>query len=608
MNGSQEGKSNGLDMTQLDEDEFAKLKKFLYPERPLDPTDSEPVNADTSSCHTACYSVAEEGDECEGGSKHDDLQMVTKVDHHESQLSEAVKSRIAKIEEEVSVGQLRIRLLRLEELVSTAPSFDNLVHLEKQIETIRSTVQKSENQLQELIAQQIQNAQQELLNAVQATAAKACEEAITVTQPQGDTPANGLNIDDITRVLTPLWEEEGEQRKKSMELTMQRLDDVEGALAEINARCEEQCSALSEKLSEVQQNLAKECEERKAENKVQQAFLQEMNSGMRGILAKVGELDDKNQKASISLQQLTNDVDITGTQSSDILSPSVQTAVGTPAASSGIGLADASIACQHSHISSRTASHGSARMAPASPRTLTRVQPGLNTGPIQAMRIDNFPASNPSFSFLGGQHRSPSRERYPGRSAPASLVPPFVPGRAHCLSPGRGLSPSRALSPSQRGPSPGPAARGSLGDALVHFTSNRSASQERGWGPPNLTLMRSRDPSREDIRMWRDGLAPSSSSFTTSSSLPAHEKVHERVMPGQVDKAVLTGQAIPAQHVSPQQMMPGAQPRLQQPAPVPLPAQHGGAAQPKLAMPRGSSPVPAPRSSSSGPGNWQAIR
>ena len=59
------------------------------------------------------------------------------VDNSPLQLSDAVKARIAKIEEEVFVGQLRVRLLRLEELMSTAPSFDNLVRIEERIDLVK---------------------------------------------------------------------------------------------------------------------------------------------------------------------------------------------------------------------------------------------------------------------------------------------------------------------------------------------------------------------------------------------------------------------------------------------------------------------------------------
>lgn len=656
-----------LDRAHLDDDEFAKLKRFLYPaERPYEPTDSDPVNFEKPSrLDTGCYSVAEEG--LEGGFHHpigldgdlkqdhfnvaiaDAMSRDATVDHHAPPLDHAIKSRIAKIEEEISVGQLRTRLLRLEEMVSTAPSFDNLVRLEEQIEEVRQNVHNNEKHLAEMIAEQIANAHEELLSAVQMTATKACEEAACKVQsPQGDAAIGGLNIDDIARILTPFYTEEGEQRKKSIDAMTQRIEEVEGALAEINARCEEQYGELGKRLSEFEQKLDTECDERKAENRVQREFLQEMNSGMRGILAKVGELDEKDQQASSFSQRLQKDVDTKSAPPSAPRSPSVCTALGTPASRSATfpSCPDTGFVPQQTQPAPRAEGHASAGFAPASPRTLTntgpsfnqrpglthdlpkeldprRVLPSFNTGAAQAMRMNHFQASN-SLALLPGQHRSQSRERAGcafGHSAPGSLVP-------HYTSPRRGLSPG----PSPRG-HPGGPGRGmdetNWRDALMQFGSQqsrspfssfRSASQEPGWAQnvnlnplrsrdPSLNRtvqpLRSRDPSREDVRLQLDGLTPSSSTFSM------HEKVqcHEKVIPGQVDKAMLTGQAIPAQHVTPQQLLAGPQPRLQQPSPVPLPQQHGGAAQPKLAMPRGSSPSPASRSSPSGAvGPWQAIR
>merc|ERR1719428_796805 len=103
-----------------------------------------------------------------------------------------------------------------------------------------------------------------------------------------------------------------------------------------------------------------------------------MNSGLQGILSKVGDLDDSNPL----LQKLQRSVDrnmaTPATQNSEAPSPSVASAYDTVGTAKGTPRGDASWIYRQPNVAVPQA--GSVAMPPRSPRTLTRAMATLNNG------------------------------------------------------------------------------------------------------------------------------------------------------------------------------------------------------------------------------------
>merc|ERR1712193_100243 len=98
-----------------------------------------------------------------------------------------------------------------------------------------------------------------------------------------------------------------------MGVLAKQFSEVQQSLTTANQERDAERSAWAQRLSEVQRSITTEREERQAEYQLQRQLIQNMNSGIRDMLSKVGELDSQDaqisSKVSSLFQQIQKEVD-----------------------------------------------------------------------------------------------------------------------------------------------------------------------------------------------------------------------------------------------------------------------------------------------------------